>query len=60
MRSCGRREQALRAYLFQFVRERARQRWAEDLASANRLVAGGAMLDPTALTIGFARRFTGV
>jgi starch phosphorylase len=50
--------QELRAYLFQFVRERARQRWADDQASANRLVAGGAMLDPTALTIGFARRFT--
>jgi starch phosphorylase len=50
--------QSLRAYLFQFVRERARQRWVDDQASANRLVAGGAMLDPTALTIGFARRFT--
>jgi starch phosphorylase len=49
---------SLRDYLFQFVRERARQRWAEDHASANRLVSGGAMLDPTALTIGFARRFT--
>jgi starch phosphorylase len=50
--------QSLRMYLFQFVRERARLRWIEDQASANRLVAGGAMLDPTVLTIGFARRFT--
>ena len=50
--------QALRAYLFQFVRERARQRWVDDQAVATRLVAGGAMLDPQALTIGFARRFT--
>jgi starch phosphorylase len=50
--------QALRGYLFQFVRERARQRWIDDQGSANRLVAGGAMLDPGALTIGFARRFT--
>ena len=50
--------QSLRMYLFQFVRERARLRWVEDQASANRLVAGGAMLDPTVLTIGFARRFT--
>jgi len=49
---------ALRSHLFQFVRERARQRWAEDQASAARLVASGAMLDPHALTIGFARRFT--
>jgi starch phosphorylase len=51
--------QFLRTYLFQFVRERARQRWIDDQASASRLVAGGAMLDPNALTIGFARRFTG-
>jgi glycogen phosphorylase len=50
--------QSLRTYLFLFVRERARQRWVDDQSSANRLVAGGAMLDPTALTIGFARRFT--
>jgi len=51
--------QALRAYLFQFVRERARARWTEDQAGAARVVTGGAMLEPEALTIGFARRFTG-
>ncbi len=28
-------------------------------AGAARVVASGAMLDPNALTIGFARRFTG-
>jgi starch phosphorylase len=50
---------ALRAVLFQFIRERARQRWIDDHADPSRLVAGGAMLDPSALTIGFARRFTG-
>lgn len=50
--------QALRHSLFQFVRERARERFAED-GGASRAVAGGAMLDPEALTIGFARRFTG-
>ncbi len=49
----------LRAHLFQFIRERARQRWTTDQAGASRVVAYGAMLDPTALTIGFARRFTG-
>jgi len=49
----------LRAALFQFVRERARQRWTADQAGAARVVAAGAILDPTALTIGFARRFTG-
>jgi starch phosphorylase len=49
----------LRSYLFQFIRERARNRWMEDRASASRIVAAGVMLDPEALTIGFARRFTG-
>jgi len=51
--------QRLRGALFQFIRERARQRWTTDHAGAARVVASGAMLDPTALTIGFARRFTG-
>jgi starch phosphorylase len=49
----------LRAALFQFIRERARERWSADQAAASSVVAFGAMLDPTALTIGFARRFTG-
>jgi starch phosphorylase len=49
----------LRSYLFQFIRERARDRWMADRASAARIVAAGVMLDPDALTIGFARRFTG-
>jgi starch phosphorylase len=49
----------LRSYLFQFIRERARDRWMEDRASAARIVAAGVMLDPEALTLGFARRFTG-
>jgi glycogen phosphorylase len=51
--------QALRAYLFSFIRERARQRWTHEHVSAARVVAGGTLLDPNALTIGFARRFTG-
>jgi glycogen phosphorylase len=50
---------ALRAYLFTFIRERARQRWKEEHVSAARVVAAGTLLDPNALTIGFARRFTG-
>ena len=49
----------LRNSLFQFVREQARQRWTSDEPSAARVVASGAMLDADALTIGFARRFTG-
>ncbi|MCA1650010.1 MAG: alpha-glucan family phosphorylase, partial [Acidobacteria bacterium] len=51
--------QALRNYLFAFVRERARRRWKEEHVSAARVVAAGTLLDPNALTIGYARRFTG-
>jgi starch phosphorylase len=51
--------QALRNYLFAFIRERARHRWNEEHVSAARVVAAGTLLDPNALTIGFARRFTG-
>jgi starch phosphorylase len=50
---------ALRQYLFAFIRERARQRWKEEHVSAARVVAAGTLLDPNALTLGFARRFTG-
>nr|MCU0257015.1 alpha-glucan family phosphorylase [Vicinamibacterales bacterium] len=51
--------QALRAFLFGFIRERMRQRWTHERVSAPRVVAGGTLLDPHALTIGFARRLTG-
>ena len=51
--------QALRNYLFAFIRERARSRWKEEHVTAARVVAAGTLLDPNALTIGFARRFTG-
>jgi len=51
--------QSLRRFLFSFVRERARQRWIEEHVGMPRVVAAGTMLDPDALTIGFARRFTG-
>jgi len=50
--------QALRTYLFHFIRERTRRRWAQERVGAARVVAGGPMLDQEALTIGFARRFT--
>ena len=51
--------QALRNYLFTFIRERARNRWKDEGVSAARVLAAGTLLDPNALTIGFARRFTG-
>ena len=49
---------SLRNYLFAFIRERARHRWTLEQVSAARVVAAGTLLDPAALTIGFARRFT--
>jgi starch phosphorylase len=51
--------QALRAFLFNFIRERARNRWTQEHVSAARIVAAGTMFDHNTLTIGFARRFTG-
>jgi len=51
--------QNLRRYLFTFVRERARQRWTVERVGTPRVVAAGTLLEPEALTIGFARRFTG-
>jgi glycogen phosphorylase len=51
--------QALREYLFTFVRERARERWTHARVDSPRVIAAGPLLDPNALTIGFARRFTG-
>jgi starch phosphorylase len=51
--------QQLRTFLFNFIRERARHRWATEDIAAARIVAAGTMFDHNALTIGFARRFTG-
>jgi starch phosphorylase len=50
---------ALRTFLFNFVRERARHRWTTERVAAARVVAAGTMFDQNTLTIGFARRFTG-
>jgi starch phosphorylase len=50
---------SLRRHLFSFIRERARRLWADDRVSAGRALAAGPLLDSNALTIGFARRFTG-
>jgi starch phosphorylase len=50
---------ALRTFLFQFVRERARLRWVTEGGAPARVVAAGTMFDQGVLTIGYARRFTG-
>ena len=50
---------SLRAFLFSFIRERARQRFTLEGVAAPRIVAAGTMFDNDTLTIGFARRFTG-
>lgn len=47
----------LKMKLINFIHDRARQRWVEDRISPTNIVAGGALLEPSALTIGFARRF---
>jgi starch phosphorylase len=50
--------QIVRTDLFSFIRERLRQRWTAEKPMPIQIVRGGAMLDPEALTIGYARRFT--
>ncbi|MFO0774154.1 MAG: alpha-glucan family phosphorylase [Nitrospiraceae bacterium] len=49
--------QQLKRRLMSFIRERARTGWAQGQASPMQAVTRGVMLDPEALTIGFARRF---
>ena len=49
----------MRHDLFKFIQDRARERWTRDRVSAPQVVGAGTLLDPSALTIGFARRFTG-
>ncbi|UCF89965.1 MAG: alpha-glucan family phosphorylase [Desulfobacterales bacterium] len=47
----------LKIKLIDAIRERSRQRWAQDRANPSIALAGGALLDPSILTLGFARRF---
>ena len=47
----------LKGYLFSFIREQARKRWRDEWKEAMHLVGAGTLLNPSALTIGFARRF---
>jgi starch phosphorylase len=47
----------LKKKLIDAIRERSRLRWAEDRVNPSLVLAGGTLLDPTVLTLGFARRF---
>ena len=47
----------LKRKLTAYMRERARQMWIKGGKHPVQVVAGGVLLDPYALTIGFARRF---
>lgn len=47
----------LKMKLINRIRERARLRWASDRADCSNVLTGGTLLDPTVLTLGFARRF---
>jgi starch phosphorylase len=47
----------LKRDLVSFIRESARRRWARQWKEATHVVGAGTLLDPNALTIGFARRF---
>ena len=47
----------LKVKLINFIRERVRERWLEDRVSSSIASAEGVMLDPSVLTLGFARRF---
>ncbi len=47
----------LKRKLVFYMRERARDQWLHDEVHPVQVVASGALLDPYALTLGFARRF---
>ena len=47
----------LKGVLHRYMREDARRRFADDWKEATQVVGAGALLEPTAFTIGFARRF---
>ena len=47
----------LKGRLFNLMRERARRQWVDDHRNPGQILATGALFQPDALTIGFARRF---
>ena len=50
--------QTLKTRLINAVQDRAQQRWTQNAATTQQVIAMGSLLDPYALTIAFARRFT--
>ncbi|HYM38328.1 MAG TPA: alpha-glucan family phosphorylase [Nitrospiraceae bacterium] len=48
---------ALKRKLMGFIRERARAAWIQGRMQPHQVLASGTLLDPEALTLGFARRF---
>jgi starch phosphorylase len=49
--------QTMKRKLMSFIRERARSGWMQGHLQASQVISRGTLLDPEALTIGFARRF---
>lgn len=47
----------LKMKLINTIRERTRQRWAKQHVNPSVVIAGGTLLNPSVLTLGFARRF---
>jgi len=47
----------LKIKLIDFIREKSRQRWSKNNINPSNVLASGSLLDPSVLTIGFARRF---
>ncbi|MFW6011890.1 MAG: alpha-glucan family phosphorylase, partial [Desulfosalsimonas sp.] len=48
----------LKLKLIDYIRHKARSRWSSGDADPSQISAMGTMLDPSVLTLGFARRFT--
>jgi glycogen phosphorylase len=49
--------QKLKARLILTIQDRAMRRWTQDSITTQQIISMGSLLDPYALTIGFARRF---
>jgi starch phosphorylase len=52
------RRQTLKSHLILAIQDRAQQRWTRNSVTTQQVIAMGTLLDPYALTVGFARRFT--